>query len=202
MPWSSVLPPDRHTAVPPSFVSLRQDVVAWCAGRWWHWRALVLAFLAWNGYRALQDPEYGGLFGGITFGVHEFGHLLFAPFGEFMTVAGGSLTQILVPLAAGALILRSGDYFGLVGAGAWLSSSLANLSVYIGDARALEMDLVSMGQDSVHDWNYLLGRLHMLAYDTRLDSTVHGLGTLLWLISLLFGGWICLVMARQKSSPA
>jgi len=53
---------------------------------------------------------------------HEAGHILFSPFGQFMTVLGGSLTQVLVPLVcAGAFLWQSRDRFGaavhLVGRG-------------------------------------------------------------------------------------
>ena len=176
-------------------------VAEWSTGRFWQWRAALLLLLAWNGVRVLRDPDLAGLFGGITFGVHELGHLLWAPFGEFMAVAGGSLNQLLVPVGAGALMLYYGDYFGLAAAGAWLSSSLSGLSTYIGDARALELDLVSMGQDSVHDWNYLLGQLGILKYDTSIASDVHKLGWVVLAVSVGFGGWICWVMRAGDGKP-
>src|SRR5262249_2580213 len=116
--------------------SFLNDVREWAAGRWWQWRAALLLLLAWDGGRHLGDPEAGGLFGGITFGVHEFGHLLFAFFGEFMTAAGGSINQLLIPVGAAVLFIYYRDYFGIAAAGAWPSSSLLDLARYIGDARA------------------------------------------------------------------
>jgi hypothetical protein len=175
------------------------DARDWARGRWWHWRASLLLFLAWDGARHLRDPEAGGLFAGITFGVHELGHLLFAVFGEFMAVAGGSLNQLLIPLGAGFLLYYHRDYFGIAVAGAWLSSSLMDLAQYIGDARAQELDLVGFGEDPQHDWAWLLSQFHALGSDLRIAAGVRGAGLLLLLLSLGFGVWVCLQMALRPS---
>jgi hypothetical protein len=181
---------------------LLDDARDWSAGRWWSWRLLLLLLLAWNGWRVFTDEEYAGLFGGITFGVHELGHLVFGYFGEFITVAGGSIAQLLVPILAGALMLRQRDYFGLAAAGAWLSSSLVNLAAYVGDARALELPLVGLGPDPQHDWAYLLGHLDMLQYDRRIAAILR-LGAVVILgASLVLGAWLCLLMARRRPADS
>ncbi len=172
------------------------DAADWARGRWWQWRVPLLLFLAWDAGRHLRDPEAGGLFAGITFGVHEFGHLLFGFFGEVMTVAGGSLNQVLIPVATGLLFYHYRDFFGIAGAGAWLSSSLLDLARYIGDARTLDLDLVGFGENSVHDWAWLLGHFGALPYDTRLAGLTRLSAVLVLVASLLFGGWLCLRMAR------
>jgi hypothetical protein len=182
--------------------SFFRNAADWAAGRWWLWRVPVLLLLSWDGQRHLSDPEAGGLFAGITFGAHELGHLVFAPFGEFMAVLGGSLTQLLLPVGAGLLLLHYRDYFGLAGAGAWLASSLMDLARYIADARAFELDLVGFGEDAQHDWAWLLGRLDLLPYDTRLAAFTRGSGALILLLSFLFGAWLCMKMwgsSRQST---
>jgi hypothetical protein len=170
------------------------DALQWSRGRWWQWRVPVLLLLAWDGWRHFRDPEQGGLFAGITFGSHELGHLLFAFFGEFMTVLGGSLTQILIPLGAGCLLYYNRDYFGISAAGAWLTSSLLDLARYVGDARAMELDLVGFGEDPQHDWAWLLGHLDLLDYDTRIAAWTRGLALIVLVGSLLFGLWLCMNM--------
>lgn len=181
---------------------LGDRVRAWCEGRWWQWRALVLLLVTWNGLRQLENPAERGLFGGITFGAHEFGHLFFAAFGEGMAIAGGSLMQLLVPLGAMALLLKQGDYFGVSVGGAWLASSLTDLAVYIGDARAHDLDLVGFGEDAVHDWAWLLGRAGALQHDLRLAGLARGLGALLLAASFLAGAWLCLRMAAGARNSA
>jgi hypothetical protein len=170
----------------------------WARGRWWQWRVPLLLYLAWDGHRHFVDPEAGGLFAGITFGAHEFGHLLFAFLGEFMGVAGGSLNQLLIPIGAGLLFYHHRDFFGIAGAGAWLSSSLLDLARYIGDARAFELDLVGFGEDAVHDWAWLLGRIGALQYDTRLASLTRGCAVVVLLLSLGYGAWLCWQMAQPR----
>lgn len=174
------------------------DAREWAAGRWWQWRLLLLLFLAYDGTRHLKDPEAGGLFAGITFGVHEFGHLLFAFFGEFMTALGGSLNQLLIPVGAAVLFWYYRDYFGIAVAGTWLGSSMLDLARYVADARAQELDLVGFGEDPQHDWTYILGRLHWLQYDLRIAGVLRALALLLLLASLGFGVWVLLQMATRR----
>lgn len=178
------------------------DAAEWARGRWWQWRIPLLLLLGWDALRHLRDPEQGGLFAGITFGVHEFGHLCFAFFGEFLTVLGGSLMQVLIPVGAGALLYRSRDYFGLTVAGAWLGSSLLDLARYVGDARSLDLDLVGFGENAVHDWAWILGRLGALPYDTRLAGLTRGAAFVTLLLSFGFGVWLLLQMGRGAPGEA
>jgi hypothetical protein len=185
----------RAAAGPGRFLNA---AASWAAGRSWHWRVPLLVLLAGDAARHLRDPAASGLFGGITFGAHELGHLLFAFLGEFMGVAGGSLAQILVPVGAALLLAQHRDYFGCAAAGAWLGSSLLDLARYIGDARQAELDLVSFGEGPVHDWSYLLGRFGLLAHDLRIAAWTRGAAVLVLAGSLLFGAWLCLRMVRPR----
>jgi hypothetical protein len=174
-----------------------RDAAARAAGRSWIWRSAVLAYLAWAGFRHLRDPYYGSLFAGITLGVHELGHLLFAFAGRFAGVAGGSAAQILAPLAAGAVLWRQRDDFGLSVAAAWEAFSLWNLATYVGDARARELPLVGLTAEPIHDWNFLLSRLGLLSADRALAGVLRFGAFLLWAAALLWGAWLCRVMARK-----
>jgi hypothetical protein len=178
-------------------LALRDDALAWARGKRWQWRLPLLAWLGLTGWRHLADPDYASIFSGIIFGSHELGHLLFAFMGEVMTVAGGSLMQLLVPLGAAAALLHCRDYFGVAAAGCWLSFSLSNLAVYIGDAVAQELPLVSMSPDGAeHDWYWLLDRFGVLGYDLRIAAQVRHLSAAVLLASLALGAWLCHRMAR------
>jgi hypothetical protein len=115
-----------------------------------------------------------------------------------MGVAGGSLSQLLLPVLVSLLLYHHRDYFGIAAAGAWLASSLVHLARYIADARAGDLDLVSFGEDAVHDWTWLLGRFGMLQHDLALAAAVRGAGALVLLLALGYGLWLCLVMARAR----
>jgi hypothetical protein len=168
---------------------------------WWP-RALLLAYLAYAGWRHYTDPEYGSIFSGITLAIHELGHVVFGPFGEWLGVAGGSITQLAAPVAVALILLRQRDYFGVAVGGAWLSMSLSNLAVYVADARAEALPLYSLGGgDPVHDWNYLLGSLHLLPHDTAIAGAIRAAALLALGLSVLLGGWLCARMARHPDLP-
>ncbi|HTO86007.1 MAG TPA: hypothetical protein VMR54_00570 [Thermoanaerobaculia bacterium] len=190
--------PERRALWSPRLDALRQDADEWCAGRSWHWRSALLAYLLWAGVRHLRDPLYSSLFGGITFGIHELGHLLFAFGGKFIGVAGGSVAQVAAPAIAAALLFRQRDYFGVAVGGAWEAFSLWNLATYIGDARSRELPLIGLTSDPIHDWNWLLGHLGILAWDHTLAGLTRLAAFSIWSGSVALGGWLCWRMASKR----
>ncbi len=190
--------------------AIADDARAWARGRWWIVRAPLLLYLAVVGVRHLRDPEHASLlFGGVTFGIHELGHVLFAPLGQWMSIAGGSLSQILAPIAAGAVLLlyrKDGepqrDWFGASVALAWLSFSMWNLATYVDDADDQALALIGMTDEPIHDWNYLLDSLGLLAADDALAGFLRVLAFATWLGALAFGGWLLNTMARSGAGGA
>jgi|SRR5450759_2861732 len=181
------------------FATWRDDARAWCEGRSWHWRAAVLLLLAWQAIIPFGDSEGFHLFRGITFGAHEFGHLFFAVFGgEWLSIAGGSLMQLAVPIGAAAIMRHYRDWFGVAACGLWLASSFADLAPYIADARAMELDLVSFSPDGgEHDWNYLLGHAGMLMRDQAVARIDRFAGFVVLVASLLLALWLLRQMANR-----
>ncbi|HSG82396.1 MAG TPA: hypothetical protein VLC48_09105 [Gemmatimonadota bacterium] len=178
-----------------------QSARRWSQGRAWSWRSLILAYLAYAALRSIQDPDYRSLFSAITLAFHEMGHILFGPFGQTLMIAGGSITQLAIPVVAALLLLKQqGDYFGFSVGTAWLGLSSLDLARYIGDARAMELPLVSLGPEAEHDWFYLLSRMSWLRYDTRIAGAVAALGTVVLVLSIAFGVWLCLGMARRRAA--
>jgi hypothetical protein len=178
-----------------------QSARRWSQGRAWSWRSLILAYLAYAALRSIQNSDYRNLFSAITLVFHEMGHVLFAPFGQTLMIAGGSLTQLAIPMVAALLLLKQqGDYFGFSVGTAWLGFSALDLARYIGDARAMELPLVSLGPEAEHDWFYLLSRMGWLRYDTRIAGAVAALGAVVLVLSIAFGIWLCLGMARSRTA--
>ncbi len=153
-------------------------------------RALVLAFFAFEAVRQLRSHDFEfSLFGGVIFGVHELGHLVFAPFGEVLTAAGGSIAQVALPVGAAALFAQRKDRYAVAVCGCWLAVSLGQLGVYIADARAESLDLVSFSSEgAVHDWNFILERWHQLRNDVAIGHFVKFVG---WLV---LGGSVLLAI--------
>lgn len=152
-------------------------------------RLLLLAFFTWEAARQLRSDDFEfSLFGGVIFGVHELGHLVFAPLGEFLSVAGGSIAQVALPIAAIVLFHKQKNRYAVAVCGCWLAVSLGQLGIYVADARAESMDLVSFSPEgATHDWNYLLERMHLLESDVALGHFVKFVGWIVLGLSVVLG---------------
>jgi hypothetical protein len=171
-------------------IDVLSDMRKWCRGRWWQPR---FAMLIWFGYMwvgMIRDPDYHVVFDAINLGIHELGHYLWMPFGEFMHFLGGSMTQCLAPLISVLLFYRQRDYFAMAFCFGWLSTSCYSLATYIADARAQALPLVTPGGgEPLHDWHYMLGRLGLLNQDQLLGSMTRGVGAVSMFIFLFVGGY-------------
>lgn len=175
---------------------------AWAEGRNGWVRLPVLLWFAWIFARHLRDPEYQSLFGGLDLAIHEAGHIVFGPLGDFMGVAGGTILQLAAPLVSGVLFRRQRDWFGIAVAGCWLSINLFDVARYAGDARAQALPLVSpTSGDPIHDWGYMLGRLGMLHDDLAIARGIRALAVLTMLAGLVAGGWLVWRMLRSRPRP-
>lgn len=163
---------------------------------------MLLAYLVYIAVNSLNDYEYWTVFSGLTLVVHEAGHILFSPFGEFLEVAGGSIMQVATPLVVAYAFLRQREYFGISVALAWLSMSLTNLATYIGDARDQILPLVSMGNgDPIHDWHLLLARHAMLGDDKSLARFTNFMSVLSLVAAVTLGAWLCSAMRKSAGAP-
>lgn len=140
-------------------------------------RVLLTALMVWYGFLNAADPGRGMFLDNVNLIVHEAGHVLFRVFGEFLYFLGGSLTQVIVPLAFVVYFWRSNQRFGACVATFWTATSLFHLSVYVGDARAMELPLLG-GEYVTHDWNWILDRLNLLSLDGVLSKLVFLTGLL------------------------
>jgi hypothetical protein len=117
---------------------------------------------------------------------HEAGHLIFGLFGEFIGILGGSLMQVLIPaIVTGYFILYNQRWSGMVTL-FWVGQSLFNVSVYVRDARAQALPLLG-GEDVLHDWNWLLAKLHLLRWDQAIGAVIYMAG-LLAVVASVVGG--------------
>ena len=171
-------------------------------------RALLLVLLAWWGWRFAQLNRPWGVWDShflhnahLVF--HEAGHLLFAPFGRFMSIAGGSLMQLLIPLAAMAGFLYARPQpFGAAVATWWLGTSLIDLSPYIGDAQSLKLMMIGgfLAEDvpDAHDWRNLLYSLELLRHDRLIATVAWNMGGALMILGLAWGSAL---VVRQIQNP-
>lgn len=150
-------------------------------------RLALLLVLAVYGVACLRDPMGGHLIDGVDLAIHETGHLVFAPFGEVIQFAGGTLFQLIVPVTFLVYFLRFApkrDDFAASVMLWWIAVNLWNIAVYMADARTQALPLVGGGE---HDWAYLFGRFGLLAHDRSIAGSVRGLGTLIFIVALAWG---------------
>ena len=120
---------------------------------------------------------------------HEAGHIIFSPFGRFMTALGGSLLQILIPVIAGIAFVRQDNTFGAAICAWWAGQNLIDLAPYIADARSLKLVLLggrTGAEVEGHDWEYLLTQLGALHRSHLLGMTAYWLGLIAMIASLVF----------------
>jgi hypothetical protein len=136
----------------------------------------------------------------INLPFHEAGHVIFRPFGQFITSLGGTLGQLLMPLICmGTLLLKTRDPFGASVALWWFGENFLDIAPYMNDARAGDLPLLggNFGHSSpygFHDWEYLLTEANIIEYDHILARIVFVIGTIIILISLL---WAVFLLYKQ-----
>ena len=96
--------------------------------------------------------------------IHEAGHFFFRPFGRFLTYAGGTTMQLLLPSILVWHFMRHEFRFGVQVSLFWLGHNLINISVYAADARSRRLPLLG-GDIYSHDWWNMLGMVGLLPYD-------------------------------------
>jgi hypothetical protein len=133
---------------------------------------LASLYFLWCAY----DPYQWHLIDGVNLVIHEAGHLIFSPFGEFMMIAGGSLFQVIMPALFVGYFWYRGKYYSAALVLFWVGESILNVSVYAGDSVALQLPLLG-GQDALHDWNYLLSSLNLLSSTSKISGAIRLLGT-------------------------
>ena len=170
-------------------------------------RALLLCGLAAWTWQFARLPMGAGVMDSVLhlpdLVFHEAGHVLFSPFGRFMSVLGGSLFQMIVPLALAGAFLRQRDAFGAAVCTWWAGENLLDLAPYIADSRALQLVLLgghTGAEVEGHDWEYLLTSLGWLQHDRTLGLAAHRVGLIVMAAAL---GWGALHLGKgaARESP-
>jgi hypothetical protein len=118
---------------------------------------------------------------GVNLIFHEAGHILFMPFGRFMTILGGSLNQILIPaIISGYFFFKGQKYSGAVTL-FWVGENFWDVSVYASDGRDAVLPLLGGGDTDSHDWLNLLSMMGLTNHAQLVGSLIYGVGTLIYI---------------------
>ncbi len=138
---------------------------------------LMSIYFLWIAYA----PLHGSFLDLVDLPIHEFGHILFRPFGQFMSVAGGSLFQIIMPAIFVGYFWWNEKYYSAAIVLFWFGQSILNVFVYAQDAVAMQIVLLgglTGSEGSFHDWHYLLEETELLSSTKQVAGFIRLLGTL------------------------
>ena len=127
-------------------------------------------YFFWN----LRDCRWR-LLDNVDLIIHEAGHPIFSIFGRFIGIAGGTIIQLAFPLAFVLYFSFTKRFFSAAIVMFWLGQSILNVSVYAADAIETKLPLVG---GNIHDWDYMLSRLHLLRRTGLISGTMRVMGVL------------------------
>jgi hypothetical protein len=189
----------------------RTKIDHYTAGKRWGWYVPLLLLGLYMFYAILRfDPNEPAAvvilpMQSLDFGLHEFSHIATAFLPSLLTASAGSLSELIL----GALLIfgafKTRCYFAALFCFLWFMLAAQSAGIYMADARAQRLDLVSLGaalsggDTATHDWNFVFGRLHLLGADKLIGNTVRGIGILAGLFGLGFAVWL---LIRMSNAPA
>jgi hypothetical protein len=136
---------------------------------------LLYAFTSTSGFLLL---DYVNLI------IHEGGHMVFSPFGYTITVLGGTLGELIVPLLCGAYFFWAREPTGFAFCGFWFFENFLYIGTYMADARTSALPLVGSDES---DWTILFGQWNVLTQDQAIGHATRALG---WLGMLAVMAWL------------
>lgn len=155
------------------------------------WLAFYLLFLVYAA--ANQD---GFLFlDYVNLILHEAGHFLFSWFGETLMILGGTLGELLVPLAVALSFFFRRERAGFTFAAFWFFENFLYIGTYMADARDQALPLVGGGE---HDWATLFAEWGQLAHDRAIGAATRSIG---WAGMLLAVVWFSAAVLRAIRAP-
>lgn len=155
-------------------------------------KALIFWIIAYGLFmlHAGKDEDGFLLLDHINLPFHEAGHIFLNPLGEFIGFCGGTIFQLLIPLAIMINFWIKGETIGFAFCLFWFGENFLNIARYMADARDMMLPLVGGGD---HDWNYIFSELGVLHKDREIAGVVWALG---WVI--MVSAVVRLILKSEK----
>ena len=131
------------------------------------------------------SPERWTFLNYVNLIFHEAGHVLFIPFGYFLTIAGGTLLQLIIPAVLAGYFFVKRNVFAAALLLFWLGQSLLDVHVYASDALVMKLPLLG-GDNAGHDWNIMFIHLGLLGKADAVAGVIRILGTVVILLATYF----------------
>jgi hypothetical protein len=148
-------------------------------------RLLLTAALAIYGLWLVRaDDPMSFFLHNVDLPIHETGHLVFAPFSEQVTALGGTLFQLMVPLAFLVSFFVRGDRHAASVMLWWVGENCQGIGHYMADAVAQELPLVGGGE---HDFGFLFAEWNVLASSEQIGHDTRVIGGWIMLAATIWG---------------
>jgi hypothetical protein len=190
-----------------AFSDYQKDITAYACGKKWYW---YLPLWCVGGYVFIglldfdpnkQLPFLISIAQSFDFMLHEMAHIVTAFLPALLTAAAGSISELLLGATLVIMAWRQRSYFTVLITSLWCMLACQSVGTYMADARQERLQLVSLGgalsgsDKTIHDWNFIFGRLHMLAFDRFIGGCVRAVGVVIGLGGLIFSAWLIYRMA-------
>jgi hypothetical protein len=126
--------------------------------------------------------------------IHEGGHLFFSWFGYTITILGGTLGELLVPLLCVAYFFWQRETTGFAFCSFWFFENFPYIGTYMADARSAKLPLVGSEES---DWTILFGQWGLLVQDQKIGGTTRALGYLGMLVTV---AWLAFRIRQNSAS--
>lgn len=157
------------------------------------WELFFALFLL----HAYRSPDGWTWIDNINLLIHEAGHALFSYLGYTAGLWGGTLFQLMVPLLLAIGFAWRGDTFGTAFAAFFFFENFLNIARYMADARAMQLDLVTVGDAGdaiIHDWFLIFSSLGLLQQDLKIAAVTRAIG---WLGMVAVIAWLAWMWRRH-----
>ncbi len=144
----------------------------------------ILGLFIW-GIFGLIDSKNLLFIDAVNLMLHEGGHFIFFFMPKFFVFFAGTMTQLLIPNLFLFYFMGKRSFYSASVMLFWIAVNLFHVSIYIKDARKMELPLLFQG--AIHDWNYMLDRLNLLNFDQIIGNIVLIIGIIYLLLSFVLG---------------
>ncbi len=160
---------------------------------------MLTIYFLWIAYAPMQ----GSFLDHIDLPIHETGHLLFRPLGEFMSIAGGSLFQVIFPAVFVGYFVWRLEYYSAAIVLFWVGQSILNVFVYASDAVVMQLVLTSGftgSEGGFHDWNYMLTATGLIGSTKTVAGLIRAVGTIVMIAAVLSSTYFALYSPRADEA--
>jgi len=138
----------------------------------------------------------------VNLAIHEAGHPLFGifyrrdeiGFAYTLMILGGTLLELIVPLACAAYFFFRRETTGTAFCAFWFFENFLYIGTYMADARTASLPVVGSGDS---DWAVLFTQWHLMLRDQQIGHVMHMIGWLGMLASVVWFAW----HAFQRRAP-